>query len=194
MFDPFAHLNRPMPSYLQELLSISKKNQLRKFAKQIKITRRDFATLVWNAAAIGYGHEIKSREFRPTDPSLLGDWNFDHTEDGKLTPEAIRTVKKIKQIFYQRRMLTAHIFFNRARWHIFYFDQRDMDTLGWNHWKCGPHIHFVNDLWPSYDPQDLWNTLDAAETNIGGCLHIRYDPQQPRASGTPLPLPLPRQQ
>jgi hypothetical protein len=188
MYDLFAHLRGPIPDYLQELLSISKKNELRKFAKQIEIRRRDFTTLVWNASTLGYRHEIQYHEFRPDDASLEADWDFSRSEDGKLTPQAKRTIKMIRRIFEQRRLLTAHIFFNQQRWHIFYFDQRDMDASGQNHWKHGSHIHFVNDLWPNYDPQDIWNLLKRAETTVGGNLHIRYDPGETEES-TPLPYP-----
>jgi hypothetical protein len=69
-------LNRPVPAYLQTLLSISKKSELRKFVKQIVISRQDFVMLVWNPAAVGYYHNIKSREFRPDDPNLKSPWVF----------------------------------------------------------------------------------------------------------------------
>jgi len=192
MYDPFAHLRRPIPDYLQELLRIPKKRELRKFARQIVIIRRDFATLVWNAATIGYSHDIKSREFRPDDPNLNRPWVFHRSRDGKLTPEARRTIRGISQIFHQRRLLTAHIFFNPQRWHIFYFDQRDMAASGQNHWEHGSHIHFVNDLWPNYDPQDVWNLFELAETNVGGNLHIRYEAPAPEdLSGSPIDFPAP---
>jgi hypothetical protein len=189
MFDPFEHLRGPIPDYLQQLLSISKKRELAKFARQIEITKHDFATLVWNASALGYLHEIQYHEFRPTDASLEGDWDFGRSEDGKLTPKARRTIKKIKQIFHQRRLLTAHLFFNQQRWHIFYFDQRDMDASVQNQWKHGSHIHFVNDLWPNYDPQVIWNLLELAKTPIKDSLHIRYDPQETEDSDSPIPFP-----
>jgi hypothetical protein len=169
-------------------LSISKKRELRKFVKQIVIRSRDFTTLIWNAAAIGYHHDIKPREFRPDDPNLDRPWVFDRSEDGKPTPETIRTIRRINQIFHQRRLLTAHIFINRQRWHIFYFDQRDMDASGENRFKHGSHIHFVNDLWPNYAPQDVWSLLELPKTTVKGNLHIRYDPGEPEESW-PLPLP-----
>jgi hypothetical protein len=72
-------------------------------------------------------------QFRPDDPNVNRPWVFNRSEDGKLTPETRRTIRTINQIFHQRRLLTAHIFFNPQRWHIFYFDQRDMDASGQNH-------------------------------------------------------------
>jgi hypothetical protein len=44
MFDPLAHLNRPIPDYLRQLLGISNKSELEKFAKRIMITMEDFST------------------------------------------------------------------------------------------------------------------------------------------------------
>jgi hypothetical protein len=190
MYDPFAGVRYQITC--KNCLGFRKKRELRKFARQIVIIRRDFATLVWNAATIGYSHDIKSREFRPDDPNLNRPWVFHRSRDGKLTPEARRTIRGISQIFHQRRLLTAHIFFNPQRWHIFYFDQRDMAASGQNHWEHGSHIHFVNDLWPNYDPQDVWNLFELAETNVGGNLHIRYEAPAPEdLSGSPIDFPAP---
>jgi hypothetical protein len=38
-------------------------------------------------------------------------------------------------------------------------------------------MHFVNFLWPNYDPAKLWESLQEAESDVGGNLHIRCDPQ-----------------
>ena len=40
------------------------------------ITSYDFATLVWNAATVGYCHDIKFRAFGPGDPNLNHCWVF----------------------------------------------------------------------------------------------------------------------
>src|SRR5689334_2071270 len=130
MFDLFAHLNRPVPNYLQELLCISKKSELEKFAKEIEITKRDFVTLVSNAASIGYLHDLQYHEFRPSDARLDAD-------PGK---NLRRFVGQMNRIFDQRRLFTAHIFLNSERWHVFYFDQRDRQSFA-NHWQHGSHIH-----------------------------------------------------
>ncbi len=175
-----------MPSYLQELLSISKKRELRKFVRGIEITKRDFVTLVWNAPSIGYGHDIQYHQFLPEGVGL----NIDLLR-GPDKEQRVRNLKtvvgQLNTVFEQRRLLTAHIFINDSRWHVFYFDQRDQQPDQWAH---GPHMRFVNFLWPNYDPFELWETLKLAETRVQGKLHIRYDPQEPETpAGSPLPLP-----
>ena len=177
MFDPFAHLNRPVPNYLQELLGISRKRELERFVREIEITKHDFVTLVWNASSIGYRHDIQHHEFRPAGARF--DADLLRVPDAEQKRRNLRTVVgQINRIFEQRRLLTAHIFWNLERWHVFYFDQRDMQSLD-NHWEHGSHIHFVNFLWRNYDPEKLWEALQEAETRVGGKLHIRYDSQKP---------------
>jgi hypothetical protein len=83
-------------------------------------------------------------------------------------------VRKINQIFKDRRLLVSHLFSNPNRWHLFYFDQRDTQKDRQNHWKRGSHIHFVNDLWPGYDPQKLWDVFSRADASAGGKLHIPF--------------------
>lgn len=188
MFDPLAHLNGPVPNYLQELLSISRKRDLERFVREIEITMGDFVTLVWNAPSIGYWHGIQHREFRPADARF--DAELLRVPDSEKRRRSLRrVVGQINRILSQRRLLAAHIFWDSDRWHIFYFDQRDRQSSD-NHSQHGPHIHFVNFLWPNHDPLKLWEALRDAETRVSGALHIRYDPQEPEIpSGSPLPLP-----
>lgn len=188
MFDLFAHLEGPVPSYLQELLSISKKSELEKFVRGIEITKRDFVTLVANAPSIGYLHDIKHHEFRPPDARV--DVDLLRGPDKEKSRKSLRTVvAQLNRMFDQRRLLTAHAFFNSSRWHIFYFDQRDRKSTP-NHWEYGPHIHFVNFLWPNYDPVKLWEAFRESGTRVKGRLHIRFDPQEPETpTGSLLPLP-----
>lgn len=180
MLEFLAHLDRQVPSYLQELLSISTKRDLEKFVREIKITKDDFVTLVWNAPSIGYLHDIQYREFRPADAHFEADLLREPHEEQR-RQNFRKVVGQLSRIFDQRRLLTAHIFLNSERWHVFYFDQRDRQLSG-NHWKHGPHMHFVNFLWPNYDPAELWETLQEAETKVRGKLHIRCEPDEPAIS------------
>ncbi len=142
-----------------------------------------------NRANVSKSLFFEYRQFRPPNVDLGATEAFRASKEGKPTPETIRTVRKINEVFHQRRLLTAHIFINQQRWHIFYFDQRDMEASAPNHWEHGSHIHFVNDLWPNYDPQDVWNLFELAETRVKGKLHIRYDPQEPDNSSDSFVFP-----
>ena len=169
MFNPFAHLEVPVPAYLVELLSIDNKAALEKYSRKIEITGHDFAVLVWNAGSLGYYHAIQHHDFQPehlqpTDADIAG----------LRSKNAQPFMRKINQIFKDRRLLVSHLFYNSARWHLFYFDQRDTDEDPQNHWKRGSHIHFVNDLWPGYDPQKLWDIFSQADASVGGKLHIPF--------------------
>ena len=169
MFNPFAHLEVPVPAYLVELLSIDNKAALEKYSRKIEITGHDFSVLVRNAGSLGYYHAIQHHDFQPehlqpTDADIAG----------LRTKNAQPLMRKINQIFKVRRLLVSHLFYNSARWHLFYFDQRDTDEARSNHWKRGSHIHFVNDLWPGYDPQKLWDIFSRADASVGGKLYIPF--------------------
>lgn len=185
MFDPFGYflrqLNTPIPEYLQKLLTIEKKSELKKFCKNINVSQEDFVTLVMNANSLGYAHEIKYEDFIPEhlrvtekEKGSLGKARVGET----LTGDAAKLISKVSQIFKQRRYLAAHIFFNQKKWHIFYLDQRDIEDREANHWSEGAHIHFVNYLWPGYSPADLWALFDKADASINGKLHIRFTRQK----------------
>ena len=175
MFNPFAQLEGPVPAYLVEFLSIKSKGELEKYSRKIEITSHDFSILIWNAASIGYQHARQTHEFRPKDlePTKDDIAAFQNKDRGPF-------MRKIIQIFKDRRILVSHMFYNSERWHLFYFDQRDREEGPQNHWKRGAHIHFVNDLWPGYDPKKLWDIFSRADATAGGKLYIpfknvRYD-------------------
>ena len=181
MLNPFAYLECSIPEQLVELLYIEKKSVLEKFAKKLEISQGDFVALVSNAQTVGYFHQIKYHDFQPqhlqpTDEEISGLGK--KTSDGKISNEGQKFIRKVSQLFEQRRRLVAHIFYNPSRWHLFYFDQRDTNNRSPNHWNYGSHIHFVNDLWPGYDRNDLWNLFDKADASIGGKLHIRFKPER----------------
>jgi len=95
--------------------------------------------------------------------------------DRMADPGAQKTVRKIGQIFKDRRYLVGHIFYvpDLSEWHFFQFDQRDLED-GKNHWKEGAHIHFLNWLWPNYDAQTLWMNFTSGKDNLNDSLHISY--------------------
>jgi hypothetical protein len=170
-------LNVQVPDHFQKLFAIDKKSELIKYCKTLRIETKDFAMLVHNCHKIGYHHAIKRKDFTPShlhpaDNEVKG---MASSKSGEpLSSDAEKFIRKVSQIFKQRRILVAHIFFSQAKWHIFYFDQRDLEDFEKNHWGKGSHVHFVNYLWPGYDPSDLWALFDKADGTVGGNIHIRH--------------------
>ena len=170
-----------VPEYLVKLFEIEEKSELKKYCRDIIIRQDDLVKLIANSHRIGYFHQIKYRDFvpahlKPTDDekAALGS----ATVGEQLSGKAETLINKVSQIFKERRYLVAHVFFNQAKWHLFYLDQKDIENKRRNHWKEGAHIHFVNYLWPQYDMEKLWEVFDKAAASAGGKLHIRYKGQE----------------
>jgi len=169
-----------VPEYLQRMLEIEKKSELEKYSKNITITQEDFARLVFNSYAIGYNHRIKYHDFVPSHlvPTDEERKALRSSKVGEsLKGSAKKFVTKVSAIFNERRYLVAHIFHNENKWHLFYFDQRDIENMRGNHWKKGVHIHFVNYLWPCYNINKLWENFDKEDASAGDKLHIRFQLQ-----------------
>jgi hypothetical protein len=101
---------------------------------------------------------------------------------GPMSAAGRKTVRKLDQIFLQRRLLSAHLFWQiedpeilPSRWHLFYFDNKSVQTRG-NHWKHGSHIHLMNHLThPALPLKELLDKLDQEERpRLGRGLHIRW--------------------
>jgi hypothetical protein len=162
-----------IPDYLQKLLSIEKKSELKRFCRDITISLDDLTNLIVNSAIIGYVHQREHHEYIPkhllySDEEI--DSLFDSPVGEKLTGKAEKCLNKISQTFKERRCLSLHLFVNlyNLKWHLFFFDQNSVQG---NHWKHGAHIHFVNYLWSNLDIDNNWDDFDKIEN---GSFHIRY--------------------
>ncbi len=174
-------LRADVPVYLKRLFDFDKKSSLEKYCKDLVIKKGDFAKLIINSYKIGYSHSINYNDFLPEhlNPTADDFKAFDGAKVGeRLTGSAKKAANKMTQIFEQRRYLVTHIFWNEDKWHLFYFDQRDMEYRFENHWKKGSHIHFINYLWPNLDPSNVWAVFNKANGSVGGKLHIKYDPEE----------------
>ena len=170
-----------VPEYLRKMLEIEKKSELKKYCKKIVITKEDLVKLITNCYKIGYFHQIKYNDFLPPnlEPTDKERQAISSLKTGEiLTGDAKKFANKLFQLFKQRRYLVAHIFYNKEKWHLFYFDQKDMEEMKGNHWQEGSHIHFVNYLWPQYNIDELWKIFDDSSATVGGKLHIRYKHQE----------------
>ena len=172
-------LESEVPEYLHKMLEIEKKSELEKYCKNLIITQEALFKLITSSHKIGYLHQIKHIDFVPPHLKPTGKEKeaLSSAKAGEtLAGDAKKLVNKISQIFKERRLLSVHVFCNNTKWHLFYFDQDDMEERN-NHWKHGPHIHFVNYLWPNLDINNLWKLFNKVESSAAGKLHIRYKDQ-----------------
>jgi hypothetical protein len=162
------------------LFTFEKKRDLEKYCREVVIYGSDFAAfiLACESARLPFCHQIYYRDYvpehlHPTDNDLAA---LAANPVGLLQPGAQKTVRKISQIFQDRRQLVGHIFYvpGTSEWHFFQFDQRDLEAERRNHWKEGAHIHFLNWLWPNYDAETVWANFTSGKVKLNDSLHVRY--------------------
>jgi hypothetical protein len=170
----------PERAVLLKLFAFDKKKELEKYCRSAVINSSVFADFILECelAEFPFLHEIHYRDHVPeqlnlTDADLAA---LAANPVGPLQPAAKKAVTKMSQTFRDRRYLVGHIFYvpDLSRWHFFQFDQRDLEDEE-NHWKEGAHIHFLNWLWPNYDPKTLWNNFTLGRAKMNDSLHVRYD-------------------
>lgn len=91
------------------------------------------------------------------------------------TQNARKFASKIFQLFRERRVQAAHIFYtpNYRYWHLFYFDNRDTEKSK-NQWKHGSHIHYISDLWSTVSLEQAWAQIKSGRVAFSNKAHIRY--------------------
>jgi hypothetical protein len=163
-----------------KIFSFEKKGDLEKYCRSVVISSRDFFALVvaCELTRNPFSHEISYRDkvsehLNPSDSEIQA---LKSTPAGTLlTGDAEKAVRKMSQMFEERRYLVGHMFFtpDLSKWHFFCFDQRDLETKG-NHWKEGSHVHFVNWLWPVQDAKAVWSNFVTEDLRPGGAIHLRF--------------------
>jgi hypothetical protein len=156
-----------IPEKLQLLLSYSKKSKLLAYSKRITISEDELFLLIHNCSQIGYTHQSKFLEYVPENRSLT---ETDRTILLKNEPK--KFFNKVRAIFKERKNYVVHLFEHGKIWHCFYHTYHEMEA---NSWKHGPHLHFVNYLWPEYTKRKVWDSFNIREQNING-IHIRLEP------------------
>jgi hypothetical protein len=164
---------------LVKIFILRTKKELKAFVREAVLHSADFASMILacDAGAMPWAHRIWVHDRVPKYLALT-DKDHDAMSSAKVGPHTKGTKKatnKIFQFFEERRRLVGHIFYNAdlTDWHFFYFDQRDQDDER-NGWKHGPHIHFVNVLWPQLEPEKVWKAFCTESEVPKRALHIRY--------------------
>jgi hypothetical protein len=130
-----------------------KSERLNAIAEIWSSVSEDFINVLLAARVAGLGPYKYSFHFSETIPDHL------HPKDeelvalgtngvGQLKGPALKAMRKVNQIFRDRRQLAMHLFYvpSQNYWHLFYFDQRDYQQNK-NHWKHGSHIHFSKHIY-----------------------------------------------
>jgi hypothetical protein len=170
-----------VPDYFRDLFAIEKKSELERYCKDLVIRGDELVRLILYSSLIGYIHSRRHEEFQP-DQAQLTDADLDILRRQR-TDMLPKFAAKVRNLFATRKYLSAHLFYNDAKWHLFYFTFRDMEDEDPNHWKHGSHVHFVNYLWPDYRPEQLEELLFSDRHAKINSIHIQYTDAPSKPAG-----------
>lgn len=155
---------RLSPSF-QRFLDAPSKHDTEKMAKNLVVSSSDLATLIFNTRRFGWRHSFIRKQFLPThlSKSFYG--------GDKVTLPDDPNYKRRMQVFKERKVSTTHLFERGKKWHCFYFSYDDALAEP-NHWKCGTHVHYLNNHWPN-TREDVLNALDSRQVSVNS-LHVRF--------------------
>jgi hypothetical protein len=165
---------------LLKIFTFGKKKDLERYCRSLVVNGSDFVAWILHCELRGdpFIHQITYRDIVPghLDPSDSELKALANNGLGELGPEAAKAVRKMGQMFEERRYLVGHMFYtpNLSEWHFFCFDQRDLEDERPNHWKEGPHVHFINWLWPGQDAKSVWSNFVGENQRPGNAIHLRF--------------------
>ena len=146
MRGPTDHL----PALIQ-LLNVKSKNEIRRYSAGLVVHSQDLAALILGAQHGAFAPYRYSNHFSDKVPPHMYPTEAEHAAISQngigefRSRNAEKFASKIFQLFRERHVLSAHLFYTPGYryWHLFYFDNRDIDGSN-NHWRHGAHIHYVS--------------------------------------------------
>ncbi len=173
----------PSPNFenLLEILNFRSKRDLSRYCKNLVVNHQDLVALILAAQHGELAPYRYANHFAKLTNKNLFPNDEEHQAVAENGPGEFKTIaarkfaRKIFQIYKEQRTFAAHFLYtpNHRYWHLFYFDNRDTSTTR-NHWKHGPHIHYVSDLWPELSLFRVWNQVESGEISFPNKLHIQY--------------------
>lgn len=168
--------DRGVAPHLKELLSASTKKAVVRVARQAAVTHQEFVDLIFSADHLGLTHRRKHLQFMPDHLRLRdadGDAFFGNGA-GPMSEGATRAFRKVTAAFDQRKIQSVHMFEDDSGWHCFYLTYSDTYVPAeLNHWKCGPHLHYLSHLFTTLDAEAVWEAFDDRKVSLPG-VHIRF--------------------
>lgn len=169
-------------SSLLGLFNVKTKSELETYCRDLVIDQTDLVELIL-AARIGalspylyasHFDEIVGDHLRPREDELeaLGKNGI-----GPLEGKAAKAINRVGQLFKERRVVAAHLFYtsDHGYWNLLYMLQGeggDTDPRN-NHWRHGPHMHFISDLWGRLQLREVWQRVMAGDLKLPS-MHIRF--------------------
>ena len=165
---------------LLTLFTFDNKVALERYARSVVIHQKDFVAfiLACQHGALPLRHRAHFSQRLPEHlvPSDEDRHALEENGVGLLKPRARKTMRKVFQLFKERRTLAGHMFYTPGlhEWHFVSFDQNDLLERSGNHWVHGAHIHFVNWLWPHIEPREVWSRFVRHSEKPNSSLHLRH--------------------
>ena len=162
-----------VPESIQRLFSLDRKQEVERYLHDLVVTKAEFAETVLECRGIGYRHYLRNYEYIPEDIKRKVPRVRELLRNARAGDKVGEAVGIIRSVFEARTLGVAHLFENADRWHVFHFTHRDISDEDVNHWEHGPHLHFVNFLWPNLSKENVWDCLGQKGNRPPG-LHARF--------------------
>ncbi len=166
---------RGVARHLSDLIRAASKKEAKRIIREVVVTQQEFVDLMFNCGDLRLAHRKKHRQFIP-DHLKLSDEDRDAffgNGVGTMSQGAQRVLRKVRSTFAERRCLSVHLFEGVGVWHCFWLTYEDARPDRRNHWRAGPHVHYLSHLFSRQTPDEVWSSFDARSVPISG-EHIRF--------------------
>jgi hypothetical protein len=169
------------PNTLLKLFDLRSKRDVQKFCRDATVGHTELARvlrLAQSGAFEPYEYLRHHSEFVPDHllpTEQVGAILAAGVLGGEKAQRASKVARKLSQLFQDRRVFSAHLIYHPSGqlWHLIYFDQRDMEIHGRNHWKRGSHIHYSRESYVNADLKEVWTEVCGTPPKLPASEHLR---------------------
>jgi hypothetical protein len=181
------------PNPVLQLIAQPDKRAVERFCHTAIISSSDLADMLWSGRLGAIGPFQYDCHFDQTAPKHLWPTDEEHhalatNGVGPMKPLAAKFARKIGQLFQDRRIFAAHLFYlpDYSDWHLIYFDQRDMSRER-NHWKKGgAHVHYTRRSFVNRPLIEVWGDIHKKPPNPpSAAVHVPYIDDRERGFAAP---------
>ncbi|HAU0974089.1 TPA: hypothetical protein JBH57_14000, partial [Legionella pneumophila] len=158
----------------RKIIEAKSKQEVEAIIKNIIIQEDEFSNFIINCGLLGLYWQKKHNTFLSKEDKVSDEEKdlFSTSNDSQLKRKIFR---KMIAEHDKKKYISVHAFYNldKSKWHIFYFDFKDIEKIENHHGL--PHLHYISYLWGNnFKLDDVWKMFNQRKVSLPK-IHIRWE-------------------
>ena len=163
-----------IPDNFIKIVQAKSKSEVKKICKKIIIKGHELSEFIIHSKLLDLFWEKKHNEF-VSEEDKTSDKDKEKFRKSKDFQKKAKILKKMIAQSDKKKYISVHAFYDtyKIKWHIFYFDFKDIQKINNHHGH--PHIHYISYLWgDGFSFDEVWKDFDTRKVSLPK-IHIKWE-------------------